>query len=58
MIYKHPEGDLISDYEILLIYWMYWSIEVFRRRPDNTFLITPDNCIDDYVMSNWCTEVI
>lgn len=48
----------ISEHEIILTYWVYWSTEVFRRRPDNTFLITPDNCIDDFCAVNWAEEIL
>lgn len=47
----------ITDYEILLVYWLYWSQKVFERRPDNIFNITPDDCIDDWCNQNGAQEI-
>lgn len=62
-----PEGEAFksenaiktiwTDYEIIVINWVWWSREVFNKRPDNTFRITPDNCINDWVAVNWAVEV-
>ena len=52
-----PVIHTITDYEIILIFWLRWSNEVFEKRPDNTFYITADNCIDDFCMLHWCDEI-
>ncbi len=53
-----PEGDwIISEYEIILIKWLWWSQEVFKKRPDNTFKIIPDKCIEDFCTTHWAVEI-
>lgn len=51
-----PVTGYITDYEIILLHWMEWSALVFKNRPDNTFKITPDECVEDFCVVNWCTE--
>ncbi len=67
-IWEYPEpkdpagGDFspiyirYSEYEILLLCWCFWSNEVFHKRPDNTFEIVPDNCVDDWIITNWAYQ--
>ena len=52
-----PVTYRITDYEIILIYWLYWSNAVMKNRPDNSESIIPDNCIDDFVTVHWAVEI-
>ena len=49
----------LTEHEIIVTYWLYWCDQMFNHtQKDLKQLMTPDNCIDDWVTVNWATEVI
>jgi hypothetical protein len=48
--------ETLSERDILLLTWVWWSTEVFKRRPDNISRICPDECIADFLAVNWAWE--
>ena len=64
--YTEPEYDdvgnivgnlvyTLTEEEIIDSYYFHWSREMCRQRLD--YLVTKDNCIDDWVAVNWAWEV-
>jgi hypothetical protein len=45
----------VTERQILFIYWRYWSTQMLRvgKSP----MITEKNCINDFIVVNWATEI-
>jgi hypothetical protein len=52
-------GEIVKYYseeQILKEYWEYWSSEMRKHnKPESE--ITPENCIEEWVICNWAEEV-
>lgn len=48
-----PEPIRIDRKGILDVYWDYWSKGVAERFGEDYEYITEENCINDWVISNW-----
>lgn len=47
----------MTEREILDTYWDYWKSQMLRKYKDpDHYLITEQNCIDDWVIMNWAIE--
>lgn len=50
------ETVIVTEADILRDYWTYWSVQMLKRGGRSP-RITPNNCIDDFVVINWAWEV-
>jgi hypothetical protein len=46
-----------SEEEILNEYWDYWENKMISKYGENHPLITKQNCIEDWIVTNWAWEV-
>ena len=46
----------ITEEQILEVYWDFWKAQMIKKYGEDHFLITKENCIDDYVVVNWARE--
>jgi len=55
--YCEPWGDkIITEDEILDEYWDEWTFKMTFSGQDER-LITPENCIQDFITINWAFEI-
>jgi len=50
-----PIETIMSDAQILETYYPRWSETLFRQGKGH--LISPENCIEDWVTENWASEL-
>ena len=50
-----PVTVVMTDAEILEEYFPWWSVQM--RKVGKDTLITPENCIDDWVVVHWAEPV-
>ncbi len=56
--YGISQSTRVTDHEILVICWLWWSGRMFNHPiKEKTYLITPENCIKDFVTVHWAYEV-
>jgi hypothetical protein len=54
--YQDQDGEhTFSEAQILADYYPYWQEQV--RRVGREHLISPENCIEDWVAVNWAEEI-
>jgi hypothetical protein len=53
--YETNSVKTMSESEILDHYWDYWSNKMSERGLSS--LITKENCINDFIVTNWAWEV-
>lgn len=56
---ENGEDELIvhTEKEILDMYWDYWYAQMVRKYGQGHYLITEQNCIDDWVVTHYATEL-
>ena len=63
--YRYVEPDendqvkevILTEEDILKEYWEFWSRKMAEKFGPNHELITTENCIEDWLVSHWATEV-
>ena len=50
--------EILSEMEILELYWKYWYSRMVERFGSDHSEITVRNCIDDWVVVNWAVELV
>lgn len=46
----------ITEQEILDTYWTFWKTKMVAKYGHGDYRITEENCIEDWVVSNWAWE--
>jgi hypothetical protein len=46
-----------TEKEILDMYWDFWYAQMVRKYGQGHYLITEQNCIDDWVVTHYATEL-
>lgn len=52
-----PYEKVFSEQEILDEYWSYWVSQMAKKFGPYHPLITPERCIEDFVVVHWACEV-
>jgi hypothetical protein len=56
-----PVEIVVSSAQILKTYYEYWAVRMRQKYQDRPHeaeaYINPTNCIDDWVVINWATEI-
>jgi hypothetical protein len=55
-VYDQDGESIYTEEEILKEYWEYWSMRMIQHGGLSP-LITPENCIDDWIVVNWAVKV-
>ena len=48
--------EKITDQEILALRWNIWKEQMIKKYGADSELITEENCIQDWVTTNWAWE--
>ena len=48
--------EKITDQEILALTWNIWKEQMIKKYGADSELITEENCIQDWVTTNWAWE--
>lgn len=56
---ENGEDELIvhTEQEILDMYWNYWYNKMVKKYGEGHYLITEQNCIDDWAIIHYATEL-
>jgi len=55
-LYSDPDGDYIYDEDqIMEEFWGHWSVQMIKA--GKSHLITRENCIEDWIVVHWATEI-
>lgn len=46
-----------TEQEILDFHWLYWKERMVKKYGPGHYLITEQNCIDDWAIENYATQV-
>ena len=46
-----------TEQEILDFHWLYWKERMVEKYGEDHYLITEQNCIDDWAIENYATQV-
>ena len=49
--------EKITDQEILALRWNIWKERMIKKYGPDSELITEENCIQDWVTTNWAWEL-
>jgi hypothetical protein len=54
--YDDQDGEhIISDEQILATYYPWWAEQI--RAVGREHMITPENCLEDWISVNWAEEI-
>jgi hypothetical protein len=45
---------VMTEHDILLCHWLHWSQMMFKA---GHISASPEECVDDFIVVNWCWEV-
>jgi len=56
-INDEPTEFIMSEQDIFEEYWPYWYSQMAKKYGNDHFLITFENCLEDWVMVNYAVQI-
>jgi len=55
--YCNPVVTIWTEKDILDFYYVFWSIKMKQKFKEKDVDLSPERCIEDWVVVNWASEI-